>query len=159
MDVYEKLKGLGITLAPVAPAGIYSPAVIFDGNMVCTSGHNCKVGGLLPHTGLVGREVTLEQAQEDAKQCAINILGSLHEALGDLNRVCKIVKLTGFVASAEGFFQQPKVLDGASRLFVEVFGESRGKAARTAVGVCALAGNQPVVIELMAQLHPEGQTP
>lgn len=152
MDVYKNLAGLGITLSPVQPAGIYATVVPFGGNLVCTSGHNCKAGDILPHVGRVGAEVTLEQAAQDARQCAINLLGSLHAALGDLNRISRIVKITGYVASADGFYQQPKVLDGASALLVQVFGPHRGKAARTAVGVSTLANNQPVVIELIAEL-------
>lgn len=155
MDIYDKLKELNITLSPVTPAGIYATAVPFGGSLMYTSGHNCKVGNTLPHAGKVGAEVTPEQAGQDARQCAINLLSSLHAALGDLNRIKQVVKMTGFVASAPDFYAQPKVLDGASQLFVDLFGPERGKAVRTAVGVNVLPNNQPVSIELMVELFPE----
>lgn len=156
MNIYDRLEELGIQLSPVTPAGIYATVVEFEGSMVCTSGHNCKVGDTLPHRGRVGQQVTLEEGQACARQCAVNLLSSLHAALGDLNRIRQIVRMTGYVASADTFFDQPKVLDGASQLFVQLFGPEAGKAARTAVGVSVLANNQPVVIELMAQLHEAG---
>ena len=154
MDVYTRLEELGIPLSPVAPAGIYATTVCYQGCLCQTSGHNCKVGATLPRTGKVGAELSLEEAQADARQCAVNLLSSLHAQLGDLNRVRQIIRMTGYVASAPGFFQQPQVLDGASQLFVDVFGPQRGRAARTAVGVSALANNQSVVIELLVEFDP-----
>ena len=102
MDVYEKLRGLNLRL-PDAPkaGGVYSTAVVFGDRMCCTSGHNCKVNGVLPHVGKVGREVSLEEGREDARQCVLNILATLHAALGDLNRIERIVKILGFVASSD----------------------------------------------------------
>lgn len=155
MDVYEKLKELGVALSPVTPAGIYSTAVRFQGTLMCTSGHNCKAGSALPHVGKVGCGVTLEEACQDARQCAVNLLSSLHAALGDLNRIKQVVQMTGYVASAPDFFAQPKVLDGASQLFADLFGPERGRAARTAVGVAVLANNQPVSIDLLVELYPD----
>lgn len=152
MDVYEKLRELGISLSTVTPAGLYATALEYGDKMICTSGHNCKVGSVLPHAGRVGEEVSLEEAVQDARQCAINLLSSLHNKLGDLNKIRRLVKVTGYVASGLDFFDQPKVLDGASQLFAEVFGPERGVAVRTAVGVSALANNQPVVVELTAEL-------
>ena len=155
MNIYDKLRELDLELPePPKAGGLYRTAVIHDGGrMCCTSGHNCKVNGELPHTGKVGREVTLEEGQEDARQCILNILGTLHATLGDLNRIRRIVKILGFVASDDTFNEQPKVLNGASQLLIDLFGEERGIAARSAVGVNVLPNNQPVEIELMCELY------
>lgn len=153
MDVYEKIRELNLKL-PDAPkaGGVYRTAVVFGDCMCCTSGHNCKVNGVLPHVGKVGREVSLEEGREDARQCVLNILATLHAALGDLNRIERIVKILGFVASSDDFYQQPKVLDAASELLIAVFGEDKGRGTRSAVGVNVLPNNQPVEIELVCQL-------
>ncbi|GAA1597717.1 RidA family protein [Actinoplanes couchii] len=146
----EKLAELGITLpAVVPPVASYLPAVQ-SGNHVYVSGQLPFVDGKLPQTGKVGAEVTAEDAQAQARTCAINALAAL-DALVGLDRVVKIVKVTGFVASAPGFTGQPGVVNGASDLFAEVLGE-QGRHARSAVGVAELPLGAPVEVEVIAEV-------
>ena len=157
-DPYDRMKNLNIRFNPnQTPGGIYEPAVLFGNSLCYVSGHNCKLDGLLRHKGRVGREVTVDEARDDARQCIVNILTSLHNALGDLGRVKKIVKILAFVASDDSFHEQPKVLDAASQMLIDVFGETIGKAARSAVGVNVLPNNQPVEIEMLVELTPDPQ--
>lgn len=149
MRVEEKLKELGIELPQVAkPLAAYIPAVQ-AGNWVYVSGQLPFKDGKLLHTGKVGAEVTPEEAYEDAKQCAINCIAAIKSVVGDLDNVLRIVKVTGFVASAPGFTGQPKVINGASELLGQVFGEA-GSHARAAVGVAELPMNAPCEVEVIA---------
>ena len=148
--VYEQLKKLGITLSQPAPAGVYDP-VKTCGNMVFTSGMIPIKDGKALHLGKVGAEVSLEQAQECAKLCVANILSALDNHLGDLNRIKSIIKITGFVQSAEHFNSQPGVMNAASQLLIDIFGE-KGKHTRSAVGVFELPLNVPVEVELIAEI-------
>lgn len=153
MDVYEKMKELGLELGEPTPAGgVYSPVRFFGERMVYTSGTGGSVTSLPDVVGKVGAELTLEEGQEMARRCAMNILSNLHYAIGDLNKIKSFVKLLVFVNSASDFYQQPAVANGASVLFGEVFGEEAGVAARTAVGVNVLPGNIPVEIEALLEL-------
>jgi enamine deaminase RidA (YjgF/YER057c/UK114 family) len=150
VDAYAKLAELGLTLPKVVPPlASYVPAVQ-TGNYVYVSGQLPLVDGKLPHTGKVGAEVTTEQGAELSRLCALNGLAAI-EALVGLGRVVKIVKLTGFVASAPGFTGQPAVINGASNLFGDVFGE-QGRHARSAVGVAELPLNSPVEVEIIAEV-------
>ncbi|MEV6600477.1 RidA family protein [Actinoplanes sp. NPDC051346] len=149
-DAYAKLAELGLTLPSVVPPlASYVPAVQ-SGNYVYTSGQIPMVDGKLPYTGKVGGDVTAEQGVEMARICALNALAAI-DALVGLGRVIKIVKVTGFVASAEGFTGQPGVINGASQLLGDVFGE-RGRHARSAVGVSELPLGAPVEVEVMAEI-------
>ncbi|WP_432834387.1 RidA family protein [Dactylosporangium sp. CA-092794] len=149
-DVYARLAELGITVpAVVPPAAAYIPAVQ-TGNYVYVSGQLPLVDGTLSATGLVGGEVTPEQAKQAARTCAVNILAAV-EGLVGLGRVVKVVKLLGFVASSPGFTAQPAVVNGASELLAEVFGEA-GRHARSAVGVAALPFNAPVEVEAILEI-------
>ncbi|MBR6029776.1 MAG: RidA family protein [Clostridia bacterium] len=143
MNVYDTLKKLNLTL-PKAPekGGVYSPCVRFDGNLLYVSGCGCVIGE--PVLGKLGADLTIEQGQEQARNCALNILAVLERETGDLNRITKCVKLLAFVAGTDTFYQQPQVANGASTLLVELFGEA---PARSAIGVNALPGNIPVEIE------------
>lgn len=134
--IEDKLKKIGITLpdAPV-PAGNYIPAVK-TGNLLFISGQIPLQDGKVAFTGKVS-DSNLEIAQKSAKICAINILSQIKRELGDFEKVTKIVKLSGFVNSTPEFSQQPKVINPASDLFYDVFGE-KGKHARVAVGVASL---------------------
>lgn len=151
MKIEEKLNELGIQLPAVAkPVAAYVPAVL-AGKWVYISGQLPFRQGKLEKTGKVGREVSLEEANVEARQCAINCLAALKSVAGDLDKVEKIVKVSGFVASAPGFNDQPKVVNGASELFGQVFGEA-GQHARAAVGVAELPLNTCVEVELIALL-------
>jgi enamine deaminase RidA (YjgF/YER057c/UK114 family) len=134
--IEEKIKNLGITLPePPTPAGSYIPAVK-TGNLLYISGQIPFEGGKVAYTGKVSDE-NLETAQKSAKLCAINILAQIKRELGSLDRVSRIVRLSGFVNSVPDFSNQPKVINGASDLIYEVFGEP-GKHSRIAVGVASL---------------------
>jgi len=144
-----RLRELGLELPPVpVPAGVYVPAVV-DGTTLWTSGQLPLVDGGLPETGLVGAEVTPERAAGLARICALNALAAAAEAAGGLDRIRRIVKVVGFVASAPGFTAQPAVINGASDLLGQVFGDA-GQHARSAVGVAALPLGSPVEVELIA---------
>jgi enamine deaminase RidA (YjgF/YER057c/UK114 family) len=149
-DAYARLAELGLTLPQVAPPlAAYVPAVQ-SGNHVYVSGQLPMVDGRLPLTGKVGADVTPEQGAGLARTCALNALAAI-DALVGLGRVVKIVKLTGFVASAEGFTGQPTVVNGASELFGDVLGEL-GRHARSAVGVAELPLGAPVEVEVIAEV-------
>lgn len=153
MSVEARLAELGITLPePPAPVASYVPTVR-AGNLVFVSGQVAFRDGALARTGLVGRDVTPEDAADDARTCAINALAQLRAAAGgSLDGVARIVKLTVFVASAEGFRAQPQVGNGASDFLVEVFGEA-GRHARSAVGVAELPLGAAVEVEMIAELR------
>jgi enamine deaminase RidA (YjgF/YER057c/UK114 family) len=149
-SVLDRLRDLGITLPTVAaPAGSYVPTAR-TGNLVFTSGQLPFVDGVLPATGKVGAEVSAEDANGFARICAINVLAAVHAAVG-LDAVVRVVKVVGFVASADGFTGQPGVVNGASDLFVEVFGEA-GRHARSAVGVAELPLGAPVEVEAIVEV-------
>jgi enamine deaminase RidA (YjgF/YER057c/UK114 family) len=150
VDAYARLAELGLTLPQVVPPlAAYVPAVQ-SGNHVYVSGQLPLVDGKLPHVGKVGAEVTVEQGTELARTCALNALAAI-DALVGLGRIVKIVKLTGFVASAAGFTEQPAVINGASQLFGDVLGEL-GRHARSAVGVAELPLGAPVEVEVIAEV-------
>jgi enamine deaminase RidA (YjgF/YER057c/UK114 family) len=148
----QRLIELGIELPePPNPVGIYVPAQM-TGHLLYTSGTGCRIaGGKLLYEGKVGQDLTLEQGQEAARQAAINLLSILKAKLGSLDRISQIVKLLGFVSSAPDFYEQPKVINAASDLFQEVFGE-RGKHARSAIGTGVLPFNMPVEIEMIVEV-------
>jgi enamine deaminase RidA (YjgF/YER057c/UK114 family) len=149
-DPYSKLAELGLSLPAVAaPLAAYVPAVQ-SGNYVYVSGQLPLADGQLLATGKVGAGVSAEQAAELARQCALNAMAAV-DALVGLETVVKVVKLTGFVASAEGFTGQPGVINGASELFGAVFGEA-GRHARSAVGVAELPLNAPVEVEVIVEV-------
>jgi enamine deaminase RidA (YjgF/YER057c/UK114 family) len=146
----ERLAELGLTLPKVVPpVAAYVPAVQ-TGNYVYVSGQVPMVDGALPATGKVGAEVTPEQAKELAARCALNALAAV-DALVGLDRVTRVVKVVGFVASAPDFTGQPAVVNGASELFGAVFGDA-GKHARSAVGVAVLPLDAPVEVEMIVEI-------
>lgn len=149
-DPYAKLAELGLTVPKVVPPlAAYAPAVR-TGNYVFVSGQLPMVDGKLLATGKVGREVTPEQAYELARICGLNGLAAI-DALVGLDKVVRIVKLNGFVASAEGFTGQPGVINGASELMGQVFGEA-GTHARSAVGVAELPIGAPVEVDFQVEV-------
>ncbi|GIG01512.1 RidA family protein [Catellatospora citrea] len=150
-DPYEKLAELGLKLPElVPPVAAYVPAVR-SGNHVYVSGQLPMADGKLLATGKVGAEISAEQAKELAARCALNGLAALEWLVG-LDKVVRIVKVVGFVASAPGFTGQPGVINGASELFGAVLGEA-GKHARSAVGVGELPLGSPVEVELIAEVR------
>ena len=152
MSIADRLSELGMPLPAVAkPVAAYVPAVV-TGNLVFTAGQLPFVDGALPATGKVGSDVSPEDAAGHARRAALNALAAI-DALVGLGRLVKIVKLTGFVASAEGFTGQPAVVNGASNLFGDVLGEI-GRHARSAVGVAELPLGAPVEIEIIAEIAP-----
>ena len=150
VDAYARLAQLGLVLPQVVPPlAAYVPAVQ-SGNHVYVSGQLPMVDGKLQATGKVGAEVTAEQATDLARICALNALAAIDSLVG-IGRIVKIVKVTGFVASAEGFTGQPAVVNGASQLFGDVLGEL-GRHARSAVGVAELPLGAPVEVEVIAEI-------
>ena len=148
--VDARLAELGLTLPTVVPpAGAYVPAVV-SGNLVFTAGQLPMVDGVLPALGKVGAEVTPEQAKELARRCALNGLAAAASVIGSLDRVVRVVKVVGFVSSVPEFSGQPGVINGASELLGEVFGDA-GRHARSAVGVAVLPLDSPVEVELILE--------
>lgn len=152
MSYEARLAELGITLPPVtAPAFDYVPAVV-HGGLVWISGQLPRAAdGSLPHLGRLGDDVDVETARKAAVLCALQALAVLRAAVGSLDHVARAIKVTGFVASATGFVEQPKVIDAASNLLGQVFGEA-GRHARSAVGVAMLPRGVPVEIEFVFAL-------
>ena len=151
MDVYENLKAHGLTLTEsLSAAGMYKP-VNQTGNLVFISGQgSIDCGRHL--TGRVGVNVTLEEAQYAAKVCALNTLSALQAYLGDLNRVKRCVKILGFVAGADDFTDQAKVINGASEVFIAAFGEE-GRHARSAIGTNSLPLGLTVEVESICEIE------
>ena len=156
MTASQRLQELGITLPPVtAPLAAYVPAVA-HGGMAWSSGQLPMIDGKLVRAGLVGGEVDPAEAAELARICALNAIAAVASVAGPqgVDGIARIVKVVGFVASAPGFTGQPGVVDGASRLLADVFGEE-GRSARSAVGVAALPLGAPVEVEIVAALRSE----
>ena len=146
----ERLRQLGIELPSVpSPAGAYVPAVR-AGSLVFTAGQLPLIDGGLAATGKVGADLDVEAATGLARACALNALAAVHALVG-IDSVRRVVKVTGFVASAPGFHRQPAVIDGASGLFGELFGEA-GRHARSAVGVSELPLDAPVEVEIVVEV-------
>lgn len=144
----DRLKELGLVVPEGSvPAGAYIPAVV-SGNLVFTSGQLPMVDGALPATGKVGAEVSPEDAKTYARTCVLNGLAAARSAIGSLDRITRVVKVVGFVASDPSFTGQPGVINGASELLSEIFGEA-GQHARSAVGVAVLPLDTPVEIEFL----------
>lgn len=149
--IETRLKELGLTVPQLAaPVANYVPSVV-SGGWIYVSGQLPMVDGKLAYTGKLGRELELEQGYEAAKLCALNCLGAIQQALGSLDRVERIVKISGFVNSDPEFTAQPKVVNGASDLLGQVFGD-QGAHARSAVGVACLPMDACCEVELIAKI-------
>jgi enamine deaminase RidA (YjgF/YER057c/UK114 family) len=147
----ERLQELGVSLpAPAVPVAAYVPCVR-TGNLVYVSGQVPTVEGRPSHLGRLGEGVGLEDGRAAARTCAVNVLAALKAELGELGRVRRVVKVTGFVASTSEFTDHPKVINAASELFGEVFGDA-GRHARAAVGVAALPLGVPVEVEAIVEV-------
>mgnify|MGYP001170028353 FL=1 len=153
INVYDNLKKLNIELPPApAKAGVYEQVKLFGPNLAYISGCLPNIEGLPPINGKVGKDLSLEDAQEAARRCILNILAILERDLGDLNRVKDCVKMLAFVASDNDFYGQPQVANAASELLIQVFDEEKCPA-RSAIGVNVLPGNVPVEIELLIEIE------
>ncbi|MFI9259321.1 RidA family protein [Streptomyces sioyaensis] len=149
--VEDKIAELGLALPQVVPPlAAYQPAVR-SGAYVHTSGQLPMVDGALPATGKVGAAVSAEQAKELAATCALNALAAVKSVVGDLDKIQRVVKVVGFVASAPDFTGQPGVLNGASELLGEILGD-KGVHARSAVGVAVLPLDSPVEVEIQVEI-------
>jgi len=152
MTMEDKLRQMGLELPePPKPVASYVPYVR-TGNLLFVSGQVPKEKGALRYSGHLGGERSLDDGYQAARLCALNALSVVKQAVGNLDRVRCIVKLTGYVASASGFTDQPKVVDGASVLLVELFGE-RGQHARAAVGVNELPLGSTVELEMIVEVE------
>ena len=150
MSVYDKLQDLGITLPPVAaPAAAYVPFVR-TGNLVFLSGHIAKKDGKA-WVGKLGKDMSTDEGKHAARAIAVDLLGSLHAAIGDLNKVKRVVKLMSLVNSTPDYTEQHLVTNGASEVFSNVFGEA-GQHARSAFGVAQIPMGACVEIELIAEV-------
>lgn len=148
--IEEGLNKLGIIIStPPKPAGSYIP-VVTTGNLAFVSGQIPMQDGKVVYAGRIPDEKSVEDAQKAARLCAINILAQLKANLGSLDRITKIVRVSGFVNSAPGFAEQPKIINAASDLFFEIFGE-KGKHTRIAVGVSSLPLNSTVEVDAIVE--------
>jgi enamine deaminase RidA (YjgF/YER057c/UK114 family) len=149
--VEKKLNELGVVLAaPAAPVANYVPFVR-TGNLLMVSGQICLEAGKLVAKGQLGAGVSIEDGQKAARACAINLLAQVKAALGDLDKVVRVVRLGGFVNAAPGFLDGPKVMNGASDLMVAAFGD-KGRHARTTVGVSALPLDAAMEVEALFEV-------
>ncbi len=152
MSIEQKALDLGLTIPnPPQPVGTYVPATRV-GNMVFTSGQLPTADDKLAFRGKVGRDLTVDEGYKAAEICILNCLGVIKKEIGSLDKVKKIVKVTGFVHSDEDFYEQPKVINGASDLLSKLFDE-KGKHARAAVGVNSLPLGAAVEIEIIVEIE------
>jgi len=151
-DIYAKLKEMNITLpAPPPKGGVYTPVMEFGDKLLYCSGCGNDIGDGKQLIGKVGKDLTLEQGQQAAYCCMLNLLANLDAKLGDLNRIKRCVKVLGFVNCTDDFTQQPQVINGGSNLLLALFGEEKGLPARTAMGTNSCPGNIPVEIEMLVE--------
>ena len=152
MTPESRLAALNLTLPPAPkPVAVYKPLVIF-GNAIYVSGHGPVRADRSLITGVVGRDLSLEEGKAAARQVGLAILATLRDQLGSLDRVRRVVKTLGMVNSAPDFLEHPKVINGCSELFAEIWGPDLGVGARSAVGMGPLPGNIPVEIEVILEL-------
>ena len=152
MKIEKRLEELGITLPPPATPVANYIMTMQVGNIMFTSGHGPGDGEGKIYKGQLGSDLTIEDGYQSARQVGLGLISTLKHALGDLDRIKRIVKVLGFVNSASTFTDQPAVINGASDLFVEVFGD-KGKHTRSAVGMVQLPGGIPVEIEMVVEIE------
>ncbi|MDC0764360.1 RidA family protein [Brevibacillus sp. AG] len=150
--VEERLKELGYELPTVPPTMANYVSCVQTGNVIYTSGAGCYVNGNPMYLGRLGLDVTIEQGYEAAKVTVLNLLAILKSEIGDLDRITRIVKLFALVSSALDFYEQPRVVNGASDFLIEIFGEA-GKHARAAAGTSVLPFNNPIEIEMIVEVN------
>ena len=151
-DVEKNIIGLGFVLPDISvPLASYIPAKQ-SGNLIFTAGQLPMVNGALISTGHLGQDVEIEDAKKAARICTLNALAAIKGVIGDLDRIKQVVRVVGYVASVPTFTQQPAIVNGASELLLEIFGE-KGKHARSAVGMAVLPLNASVEIELTVEVE------
>lgn len=151
MDIYENLKKLEIEIPELPiPVASYVPAKQYN-DLIFSSGQTGTVKQKLKYAGKLGTDVSIETGKESARLALLNCLAEIEHVIGDLNKVEEIIKITGFVASGENFGNQPEVIEGASSLLLDIFGE-KGEHARSAIGVAELPYNAPVEIEMIVRV-------
>jgi enamine deaminase RidA (YjgF/YER057c/UK114 family) len=149
--IEAKLKELGIELPqPPQPVGSYVPIQVV-GNLIFTSGHTARINGVRRYLGKVGHDVSKDEAYLSARDAALNCLAAIREAIGTLDRVKRIIMVTGYVNSSPGFNQQPDVLNGASDLLMDIFGDE-GRHSRTAVGAAELPFDASVELQMVVEI-------
>jgi enamine deaminase RidA (YjgF/YER057c/UK114 family) len=152
--IEQRLQDLGLELPEATPPLYHYVPVTVHNGVAYISGQVPRVDGDVPYTGKVGRDVSIEQAQELAEICVLKGLSCLKAAIGSLDRVEQVLKVTGYVQSAPGFSQQPKVLDAVSELLERIFDE-KGRHARTAIGVSELPSNTPIEVDFIIAVKEE----
>ena len=154
VNLEETLKKYGLSMPnPPAKGGIYEPVKEFGQNLCYISGCTPTFNGELRWAGKLGAEISIEQGQDAARLCALNLLALIKAKYGSLDKIKRIVKMLALVAGTENFYEQPKVANGATELLVAILGEEAGLCSRSAIGVNALPGNAPVEIELLVELN------
>jgi enamine deaminase RidA (YjgF/YER057c/UK114 family) len=150
----ERIADLGLTLPKVRTSSIANlTKTVRTGQLLFVSGHGPRdYDGNVVYTGKLGAEITAEQGYDAARLCVLGCLTSVRDALGSLDRVGRLVKATGFIASDPAFFQQPQVMNGASDLLVEIFGD-RGRGARSAIGVAVIPHNLAMEVEMILEVE------
>lgn len=152
-NVYDRLREMGVTLpTPPARGGLYTPVMEFGGKLLYCSGCGPQIDGTSIE-GKLGRDLTVEQGQQAAYRCMLNLLANLEAKLGDLNRIKRFVKVLAFVNSTDDFAMQPMVVNGGSQLLLDLFGEEAGLPARTAIGTNATPGNIACEIEMLVEVE------
>lgn len=152
MKIEKRLEELGIELPPPATPVANYVTTVQTGNLVFTSGHGPGTGEGKIYKSQLGTDASVDDGYASARQVALGLISTLKHALGDLDRIKRVVKVVGFINSSADFTDQPAVLNGASDLFVEVFGD-KGKHARSAVGMVQLPGGIPVEIEMIVEIE------
>ena len=153
-NVYDRLNEKGITLpAPPPKGGVYTPVQEFGTNLLYCSGCGPDLGNGNTVVGKIGKDLTVEEGQKAAYNCMLNLLANIEAKTGDLNKIKRFVKVLGFVNSADDFTQQPQVVNGASNLLVDLFGEEAGCPARSAIGTNALPGGIACEIEVLVEVE------
>ena len=155
MKPTERIKQLGIVIPDVVPRFQFVPGVV-TGNLLFVSGATPEVDGVMQITGRLGADLDIETGRKAARLAALNCLGEMQSVLGTLDRVKRIVRVIGYVRSATDFGEQPLVINGASELLIEVFGEA-GRHARAALGTSELPFGAPVELEMIAEIEPEDE--
>ncbi|WP_053218168.1 RidA family protein [Virgibacillus senegalensis] len=154
MSVYDRIEELNITVPKVEPRFMFVPGVQV-GNLLFISGQTPEVEGEMFYVGKLGKDMDIEEAKKAARLAALNCLGEIEAVLGSLDRIERIVRVIGYVRSAENFGEQPLVINGASELLADVFGEN-GKHARAALGTSELPFGAPVELEMIVQVKEDG---